>query len=64
MTMKCACRVGACSVVCGWPQQQRPKHVVDVAKLYTPDDIVVLRLLYPYGIITLGSAIYIFLEML
>ena len=30
-----------------------PKQVVD--KLYTPDNIVVLRLLYPYRIITLGS---------
>ena len=28
---------------------------VDVDKLYTPDNIVVLRLLYPYIIITLGS---------
>ena len=38
-----------------WPQQQWPKHVVDVDKLYTPDNIVVLWLLYPYRIITLGS---------
>jgi len=30
------------------------KHVVDVDKLYTPDNIVMLRLLYPYKII-LGS---------
>jgi len=35
-----------------WPQQYWPKHVVD--KLYTPDNIVVLWLLYPYRIITLG----------
>ena len=32
-----------------------PKHVVDVDKLYTPKNIVVLRLLYPYRIITLGE---------
>ena len=32
-----------------------PKHVVDVDKLYTPDNIVVLWLLYPYSIITLGT---------
>jgi len=37
------------------PQQQWPKHVVDIDKLYTPDNIVVLWLLYPYTIITLGS---------
>ena len=36
------------------PQQHLPKHVVDVDKLYTPDDIVVLWLSYPYRIITLG----------
>ena len=36
-----------------WPQQHWPKHVVD--KLYTPDNIVVLWLLYPYRIIILGS---------
>ena len=36
-----------------WPQQQWPKHVVDVEKLYTPDNIFVL---YPYGIITVGSS--------
>jgi len=36
-----------------WPQQHWPKHVVD--KLYTPDNTVVLWLLYPYRIITLGS---------
>ena len=36
-----------------WPQQHWPKHVVD--KLYTPDNIVVLWLLYPYRIITLVS---------
>jgi len=35
-----------------WPQQHWPKHVVD--KLYTPDNIVVLLLLYLYRIITLG----------
>ena len=34
-----------------WLQQQWPKHVVD--KLYTPDNTVVLWLIYPYGIITL-----------
>jgi len=34
-----------------------PKHVVDVDKLYTPGNIVVLWLLcvYPYRIITLDS---------
>ena len=37
------------------PQQQWPKHVVDVDKLYTPDNTVVLLLLYRYRIITLGS---------
>ena len=31
------------------------KIVVDVDKLYTPDNIAVLRLLYPYRIVTLGS---------
>jgi len=36
-----------------WPQQHWPKHVVD--KLYTPDKIVVLWLLYSYRFITLGS---------
>jgi len=36
-----------------WPQQHCPKHVVD--KSYTADNIVVLWLLYPYRIITLGS---------
>jgi len=36
-------------------QQQWLKHVVDVDKLYTPDNMVVLRLLYPYGIITSGK---------
>jgi len=35
------------------PQQHWPKHVVD--KLYTPDNIVVLWLLYPYRIINVGS---------
>ena len=34
-------------------QQHWPKHVVD--KLYTADNIVVLWLLYPNRIITLGS---------
>ena len=34
-------------------QQHWPKHVVD--KLYTPDNIVLLWLLYPYRVITLGS---------
>ena len=38
-----------------WPQQQWPKQVVDVDKLYTPDSIVVLRLLYPYRLVILGS---------
>jgi len=38
-----------------WPQQQWLKHVVDVDKLYTPDNIVVLQLQCPYRIITLGS---------
>ena len=33
---------------------QWPKHVV-VDKLYTPGNIVVLRLPYPYRIITVGS---------
>ena len=33
------------------PQLLWPKHVVD--KLYTVDNIVVLRLLYPYRIISL-----------
>ena len=37
-----------------WPQQQWSKHVVDVDKLHTPDNTVVLQLLYPYRIITLG----------
>ena len=37
-----------------WSQQHWPKHVVD--KLYTLDNIVVLRLLYAYRIITLGSS--------
>jgi len=36
-----------------WPQQHWPKHVVD--KLYTPGNIVVLWLLYPYRTIALGS---------
>ena len=36
------------------PQQQWLKHVVDVDKLYTSDKVVVLRLLYPYRIITLS----------
>ena len=36
-----------------WPQQHWPKHVAD--KLYTPDNIFVLWLLYPYRIITLCS---------
>jgi len=36
-----------------WPQQHWPKHVVDNS--YTPDNMVVLWLLYPYRIITLGS---------
>jgi len=31
------------------------KQVVDVDKLYTPENIVVLWLLYPSRIITLGS---------
>ena len=33
-------------------QQHWPKHVVD--KLDTPDNIVLIWLLYPYRIITLG----------
>jgi len=32
------------------------KHVVDVDKLYIPGNTVVLRLLYSYRIITLGSS--------
>jgi len=40
-----------------WPQQQWPKHVV--GKLYTPDNIVVLYLLYPNRIITLGFSVWI-----
>ena len=36
-----------------WPQEHWPKHVID--KLYTPDNIVVLWLLYPYRIITLDN---------
>jgi len=36
-----------------------PKHVVDVDKLYIPDNIVVLRLLQPYGIITFDITVYI-----
>jgi len=32
-----------------------PKHVVGVDKLYTADNIVVLWLLHPYRIITLGE---------
>jgi len=39
-----------------WPQHHWPKHVVD--KLYTPDNIVVLWLLYPYRIITLDPIIF------
>jgi len=38
-----------------WPQRQWTKHVVDVDKLRTPDNIVVLWLLCHYRIITLGS---------
>jgi len=37
-----------------WPQQQWPKHVADFDKLYTPRNIVVLWLLYPYRIINVG----------
>ena len=36
-----------------WPQEHWPKHVID--KLYTPANIVVSWMLYPYRIITLGS---------
>jgi hypothetical protein len=38
-----------------WPQQHWPKHVVDVDRLYTPDNRVVLWMLYLYRIITLIS---------
>jgi len=38
-----------------WPQQQWPKHAVNVDKLYTPDIIVVLLLVCSYRIITLGT---------
>jgi len=41
-----------------WPQQRWPKHVVDVDKLYIPDNLFVLWL-HPYGIITLDITAYV-----
>ena len=37
-----------------WPQQHWPKHVIE--KLYTPDNVAVSWLLYPYRIITLSRS--------
>ena len=38
-----------------WQQKQWSNYVVEVDKLYTPANIVVLRLLGPCRIISLGS---------